>query len=321
MNAAIAQGKNPADVKRAVRDEMTLRELFDAYLERHAKLHNKRWADDEGTFNLNFSGWKFRKISSITKLDVVTLHARIGRTRGKYAANRAVELLGTMFNRAREWGWEGENPAAGVKAFREHKRARFMDGAELQAFFKALLAEPNETMRDFFLVALLTGARRSNVQAMRWPEINWDSGSWMIPDEKAKGGEAMNLALSPAVIRILEQRQQTATESETKSEWVFPGVGKTGHITEVKSAWQRITKAAKLTDLRVHDLRRTLGSWQAAQGTSLQIIGKSLGHTSLEATKIYARLQLDPIRAAVTQAGDAMLLAGGIAGLLEGGQE
>ena len=315
MNAAIAQGKNPADAKRAVRDEMTLAELFQAYLERHAKLHKRTWTDDEGMFNLHFAAWKFRKISSINRLDVVTLHARIGRTRGPYAANRAVELLGTMFNRAREWGWEGENPASGIKAFREHKRARFMDGAELQAFFKSLAAEPNETMRDFFLVALLTGARRSNVQAMRWAEINWDSDSWAIPDEKSKSGEGMNIALSLAVVRILEKRQANA-----KSEWVFPGCGKTGHVTEVKSAWKRIITRAKLADLRVHDLRRTLGSWQAAQGTSLQIIGKSLGHSSLEATKIYARLNLDPVRAAVTQAGDAMLLAGGIAGLLEGGQ-
>jgi integrase len=99
---------------------------------------------------------------------------------------------------------------------------------------------------------------------------------------------------------------------------VFPGRGRSGHVMEPKSAWKRILKRAELADLRLHDLRRTLGSWQAATGASLPIIGKSLGHNSLQATKIYAQLDLDPVRAAVTQATDAMLLAGGVAGLLEG---
>jgi hypothetical protein len=46
----------------------------------------------------------------------VTLHARIGRSSGQYAANRVVELLCSMFNKAAEWGWEGQNPAEEVKA-------------------------------------------------------------------------------------------------------------------------------------------------------------------------------------------------------------
>jgi len=73
----------------------------------------------------------------------------------------------------------------------------------------------------------------------------------------------------------------------------------------------------RLHDLRLHDLRRTLGSWQAATGASLPIIGKSLGHKSLAATQIYARLNLDPVRASINKATDAMLTAGGVAGLLE----
>ena len=61
----------------------------------------------------------------------------------------------------------------------------------------------------------------------------------------------------------------------------------------------------------MHDLRRTLGSYQAIGGASLPIIGKSLGHgDGSEATAIYARLQLDPVRASVNAAANAILLAG-----------
>jgi integrase len=314
MNGAIALGANPAATRRTVRDEMTLGELFETFLNSYAKQHKKSWKDDVGLFNFYLGGWRLRKISSIRKLDVVALHSRIGRTRSQYSANRVVELLCAMFNRARnDWDWQGENPAAGIKAFKERKRQRFLQGEELPAFFQALAAEPNETIRDYVLVSLLTGARRANVQEMRWQEINWQRATWTIPAEQAKGGETMNVALSPVVMRILETRKVPST-----SEWVFPGRGHTGHLVEPKTAWKRTLKRAGLTDLRLHDLRRTLGSWQAATGASLPIIGKTLGHTSLAATQIYARLNLDPVRAAVNTATDAMLLAGGVAGLLEG---
>ena len=315
LNSDIAMGENPAASRRRIRNEATLKELFSAYLEHHAKPHKRTWADDESMFNLYFAPWHLRKISSIRKIDVVTLHAKIGRERGHYAANRAKQLLCTMFNKAKEWGWSGENPAHGVRAFREEKRERFMDGDELRAFFQSLSQELNETIRDYILVSLLTGARRGNVQAMRWSEINWERALWAIPAAKAKAGETINVTLPPYALRILEDRKAKST-----SEWVFPGRSKPGHLTQPKLAWARILKRAGLTDLRVHDLRRTLGSWQAVTGASLQIIGKSLGHKSLTATQVYARLDLDPIRASVNKAVDAMLLAGNAAGLLGDGK-
>ena len=138
LNADIAMGENPATNRRRIRDEATLKELFNTYLEHHAKPFKRTWADDESMCNLHLASWHVRKISSIRKVDVITLHAKIGRNSGPYAANRVVELLCSMFNRAREWGWAGENPAAGVKAFREQKRERFMAGEELRIFFQSL---------------------------------------------------------------------------------------------------------------------------------------------------------------------------------------
>ncbi|MFY7865527.1 tyrosine-type recombinase/integrase, partial [Roseateles sp.] len=65
-----------------------------------------------------------------------------------------------------------------------------------------------------------------------------------------------------------------------------------------------------LRDLHVHDLRRTLGSWLASGGTSLPIIGKALNHKSPQATQVYARLSLGPVRDAIESATSAMLQAG-----------
>jgi len=63
--------------------------------------------------------------------------------------------------------------------------------------------------------------------------------------------------------------------------------------------------------VRIHDLRRTLGSWQAATGASLSIIGRALGHKSVTATAVYARLDLDPVRQSVEAATRAILDAAG----------
>jgi len=71
------------------------------------------------------------------------------------------------------------------------------------------------------------------------------------------------------------------------------------------------TEGVRIPDVRIHDLRRTLGSWQAITGSSLPIIGKSLNHKSHQATLIYARLDLDPVRASVEKATSAMMIAGG----------
>ena len=68
-------------------------------------------------------------------------------------------------------------------------------------------------------------------------------------------------------------------------------------------------KTVGLEDLRMHDLRRSLGSWQARTGASLVIIGKTLNHQSPQSTQVYARLDSDPVRQAMETAVSAMKTA------------
>ena len=121
------------------------------------------------------------------------------------------------------------------------------------------------------------------------------------------------MPLTAAALDVLHARQQ----DDGSSEWVFPSRGRHGHIVEPKSAWQRIVKRAGLSDVRPHDLRRSLGSWMAMTGAGLPVVGKMLGHTQPSTTAIYARLAVDPVRAAAEQATAAMLQAAGGLKLLE----
>ena len=200
---------------------------------------------------------------------------------------------------------KGSNPAKGVRRFTERSRERFLQPDEMPRFLEALAREPNPTFRDFVLIALLTGARRANAQAMRWEEVHLERATWEIPVTKT--GDRHTVPLSPEAVTILRHRKEHSV-----SEWVFPSHGESGHLVEPKRAWKVLLERAEIQDLRIHDLRRTLGSWQAADGASLSIIGKTLGHKNVSTTAIYARLNLDPVRQAVNSATRAMLTAGGL---------
>jgi integrase len=300
---AFASGKDPQAEKLAKRHEQTLGGLWDWWLER-AKAHKKSWKGDEWLWSSYVKRWASRKLSAIRQADVAALHTTIGKDHGKYAANRTLALLRAMYNAARNIGWKGENPTKGVQRFKEQARDRFLTGNELPAFFQALNAEPNHTLRDFFFVALLTGARRSNVQTMQWIDLDLERGLWRIPDTKA--GAPMIVPLVEPAVKLLRERNALTDGSP----YVFPSHGRTGHVVEPKSAWKRILDRAGLSDIRVHDLRRTLGSWQALGGSSLQVIGKSLGHSQIATTMIYSRLTIDPVRESVDKATAAILAAG-----------
>jgi integrase len=114
------------------------------------------------------------------------------------------------------------------------------------------------------------------------------------------------LPLIKEAVEILKNRKKENAKMNLETlqaEHVFPSiVSKSGHLTDPKKAWYRILKEAQVDNLRLHDIRRTLGSYQAITGASLPIIGKSLGHKSSQATQIYSRMNLDPVRQSIEKA-------------------
>lgn len=303
LNGRVAAGEDPQAQKVAARGEMVLEDLLTRWLA-DAKLRKKTWKEDQRQYNVFLKKWGRRRLSEIDSGEVVTLHSNIGEKNGQYAANRVLALLRSMFNFAMSptgsIKWKGSNPTAGIRKFTEKSRDRFITPEEMPAFFLAL-GEEDETVRDYFWLALLTGARKTNLLEMKWDQLTVE-GMWRIPDTKSG---------SPVVVPLVDQAQkilQARRDRYGHQPWVFPGPGKGGHLIEVRHAWLRICQRAGLQDLRIHDLRRTLGSWQALSGASEIIIGKSLGHAAgSKATAVYARLGLDPVRQSLDVATDAML--------------
>lgn len=308
INSDIAKGLNPSEVKRGRKAELTFTNLFSEYLERHSKRNKKTWAEDESQFKTYLAKpLGNKKLSVIDRRDIAMIHSNITKAGHATTANRVKALVSSVFGWAISAGLWHANPATGIKLNKEQSRDRFLQGDELPRFFQALADEQNDTMRDYFLLSLLTGARRANVLAIRWSDVNLDRAEWRI--KETKNGTPQTVTLSPEAVEVLRNRKPS-----DDAVFVFPGNGTTGHLMEPKKGWKRILERAGIDNLRIHDLRRTLGSWQAKTGASLAIIGKSLNHKNQNTTAIYARLDLDPVRASVNTATSAMLTAAGLKG-------
>lgn len=307
----IAGGANPAETKRAHRGELTFADFFNDYLERHAKLKKRTWREDEQKYRDYLAkSLGSRKLSSIDRQDLAAIHTKLTRDGHPILANRVKDLMSSVFGRAVKWGLLDANPAKGIEDNKEVSRDRFLRPGELPRLFAALAEEPNTTFRDFFLMALLTGARRANVRCMCWEDVDFQSGEWRIPE--TKNGQPQRVPLVPEAVEILKARRDVVPADNA---FVFPAArsdSKLGHMSGERKAWLRILDRAGIEDVRIHDLRRTMGSWQARTGASMVVIGKSLGHKSLAATAVYARLDLDPVRQAMETATAAMMEASGL---------
>ena len=135
--------------------------------------------------------------------------------------------------------------------------------------------------------------------AARWD--NFDSGfmTWIKPAATTKQALEHRVPVSAAARALLQDIRKRVPDD---SEWIFPVAGAT-HRKDVKDAWAVICKAAKISGIRVHDLRHSYASILASDGVSLPIIGGLLGHTQASTTARYAHLFDDPLRAATDRAG------------------
>ena len=110
------------------------------------------------------------------------------------------------------------------------------------------------------------------------------------------------LPLAPDAMEILRSRLALRTGSP----FVFPGVGRSGHVINHAHAWARILEKADIAGLTRHDLRRSVGTMMASQGASEYQIGAALGHRSLSAVRVYVHLSGETARTAVATAGAAL---------------
>jgi integrase len=184
-----------------------------------------------------------------------------------------------------------------VRRYRCEARQRVFALDELHRL-RGAFGHEDEPWRTYFLLLLLTGARRSAVAAMRWADIDLDQATWRIPPASSKTRTVIAVALPSEAVVILRRLH----DARGGAPWVFPAGSGSGHIVAPERAWRRVCKRAGISGAVLHDLRRTLGTAIAADGAGAAIVASVLGHASQQSAKAYVHLSAEAGRAYVERA-------------------
>jgi integrase len=288
LHGELAQGIDLTERRQAARQQRaaseTLQEAFDRFLTLKVR-RPSTLKDYEFLWRTYIpAGLKRKPVRDVTSADVDAAKRTVGKRHR--TANKLIALLSAVMAKS---GRRMDNPAQETTRHVEHVRTRRLTVDELQRVWAA--AETDPEWRDFFRLLILTGARRSPFQAMRWRDLNLDAGVWIVSAEWSKNKREMAVPLSAEAVRVLRER---LTNPSGKSPWVFPSAeSKTGHVINPIKAWRRLLKAADVHEhTTLHDIRRTLGSRLAMDGVAGATISKVLGHVSAQSLKHYLHLDV-----------------------------
>ena len=301
LKKRVDRGEDPMGEFEAARDAPTVADLCDRFEAEHLPRLRPASRTEYKALIDKYILPELRslKVPNVTYSDIDALHRKVSQ-RAPYRANRLLSVLSKMFSLAIKWGYRADSPTKGVERNQEVKRHRFLSRDELGRLSIALAAHPDQTAANIFRLLLLTGARRGEVLAMRWDQLDLNVGVWTKPSSLTKQRLEHRIPLSAPARQLLVELREAANKD---AQFVFPGPGAKGHRDAPETAWAEICKAAAIVDARVHDLRHTHASLLVSAGWSLPTIGRLLGHTTPATTSRYAHLADDPLRQATETVG------------------
>ena len=285
----INKGINPSDDIKSKKNEYTLSDALDFYLEkkgpRICDKVRKAYRVEVPKF---FGRFMNTKLSFIPDEEVENIFEDVTDNNGPSAANHAIEKLKSVINYCiKKHRFFGTNPCEPIELNTKGRRDRFLTESEYPMFMDAV--EKEELLfRNLFKMLLFTGVRKCNVLCMKWSSINFDNNIWYV--DKTKNGEPLTVYLCDQALEVLKN-----TPRVEGCDWVFVNPQTKNHVKDLKKAWNRIKNRCGIKDIVIHDLRRSFATVLLSTGTEPSVVAKILGHKSLLATSVYAKL-LDYVR-------------------------
>lgn len=186
-----------------------------------------------------------------------------------------LSTLTAVFNiGVRELRWCEANPVRDVKLPRPAPgRTRFLNDTERTDLFTACKASDSTALYAFVLMAFTTGARRGEIAALRWSDVDLGRRWAIFP--MTKNGDSRGVPLVPAVVTELENLPRA-------HELVFP--------QDMTRAWRTAIKRAGITSFRFHDLRHSAASRLVQSGANLSEVAQLLGHKDIRMTQRYSHI-------------------------------
>jgi integrase len=231
-----------------------------------------------------------KAVADVSLADAQALFQHVA-ARAPIQAKRHIAALSGLLKACERWGWRpvNSNPCSAVQRTRERARRRYLHADEAPRLAGALDAEARShpVAAACIRVALLTGARRSELLYARRDQVA--DGVLSLSDSKS--GHPRTIHLCDEALAILWRLPRNGDR-------LFCGLT----ADRLKASWERVRTAARVPDLRFHDLRHSWASVALAAGVPLGIVGEALGHRSSQTTKRYTHLLDDAARDAVALA-------------------
>ena len=200
--------------------------------------------------------------------------------------NRYAAAIGALFTwcikkRFSPKGWI--HPCRGIERLSENNEiVRFLSDSERTALLSACKASKWNKLYLITLMAMTTGARRAELENLRWSDINWERCEASIA--YTKNGDKKILPLLPNVMSELERFKSGGNAL------IFSSGRCPNQPFNFVPRWEQAIKLSKVKKFRFHDLRHTCASYLAQHGASLLQIGDVLGQRQPSVTKRYSHL-------------------------------
>jgi integrase len=273
--------------------------------------------DVERIFYRNgFADWLDEPLRALTPDRIRRRHAELGK-RSKAQANQAMRYLRAVFNFAIASYTDdnGEpllayNPVAVLSRtrswYRVSRRQTVIQRHQLRPWFDAVVALANETARDFFLLTVLTGLRRSEGLGLTWDRVDLEGGTLTIADTKAY--RRHTLPLTDFLLDLLIRRK---AETPLDCPWVFAdSLGR--NLQNLRFALEQVERVSTVS-FCVHDLRRTFATVADSLDIPAYALKRLLNHsTGSDVTAGYIIADVERLRVPMQKITDYFLKAGGL---------
>ena len=239
------------------------------------------------------------QVAKVTRKDVETFAATLVDRPSQ--RNRVLAFVSALFTWTERWEWRPQhtNPVRGIERGVEQRRRRILTRDEFAALSEALedAREKRGPSVAAIRVAALTGLRISEVIAMRWSDVDLESGRLTLPTTKT-GPRVHDLpAAALALVNGLPRF----------NEWIFT-YGRSAPVMyrTVRAHFAESVAKAGLAEVRLHDLRRTLITAAAAAGENVFVVRDLLGHSTTAMAALYVQEAGLDVRGARERAGTAI---------------
>ena len=122
---------------------------------------------------------------------------------------------------------------------------------------------------------VLTGARRSEMESLKWDEVDFENSEIRLADSKTN---SRSIELSSPVREVLES---IAVAGE------FVIMSSNSGRVGLRPVWNEASRRAGLEDVRMHDLRHSYATHAALDGVAMSVIAQLLGHSTVWTTTRY----------------------------------